>query len=182
VRFRSSNLSRGPRPKLAIADRCGYFFAVNKFLLAVAALSGISGPAWAQDLGGWNTPREALPLTGECEPVLDIFTIKMVVPDHVDWAITALSQSESIPLTEARAEELTGEPRPSGVNPEARPFLVRAVMGARTGWFQIYPCSAGLFVGHGSMSQEPPIPSRVPLVVWLLRQPIRVYATWVFAQ
>jgi hypothetical protein len=158
------------------------FPRVNKLLPALAALIGIAQPTWAQDLGGWETPREALPLTGPCAEPLDGATIGVVRGDLLPWAFEALSRSEVVPLTEARAHELTGGPRPAGVNPEAHPFLVRAVMGAQTGWFQVYVCRAGLFVGHGSMSREPPIPSRMPLVLWLMEQPARVYATWSFAQ
>lgn len=155
---------------------------MNKLVLALALVAAPAGPVCAEDLRGWDTRREALPPTGACAPPLDGATIRLVEPRFLAWAFQALSQAEAIPLTEARARELTAEPRPAGIDPDARPFLVRAVAGANTGWFQIYACDAGLFVGHGSMSREPPIPSRMPLVLWLMRQPGRVYATWVFAQ
>jgi hypothetical protein len=155
---------------------------MNKSLLAIAALAAFHGSSQAQDLGGWETAREALPLTGPCAEPLDPFAIMMVEPRLLPWALDALSQSEVIPLTEARAQELTGGPRPSAADPEGHPFLVRSVMGSQTGWFQVRVCGAGLFVGHGSMSQEPPTPSRVPLVLWLRQKPARVYATWSFAQ
>jgi hypothetical protein len=64
-----------------------------------------------------------------------------------------------------------------------RPYLVRAVAKHEgTGGFYAKMCGRDLHVSHGSLGRTIPPSTRVPLVIYLNRQPDRVFATWSIAE
>jgi hypothetical protein len=64
-----------------------------------------------------------------------------------------------------------------------RPYLVRAVAKHEgTGSFYAGLCGSDLHVVHGSLGRNIPLSTRVPLVIYLSRQPHRVFASWSMAE
>jgi hypothetical protein len=64
-----------------------------------------------------------------------------------------------------------------------KPYLVRAIAkNEGTGTFYVYICGDDLEITHGSLGHSVPQSQRVPLVIYLKRQPQRVFAAWAMAE
>lgn len=85
-----------------------------------------------------------------------------------------------------RDEEILEQKRETvaqGLDRKVNPFLVRGVLkNEYTGSFDAALCPSGLSLSHFSLGRSEPPTKRVPVVVFLLREPEAVFPSWGMAE
>lgn len=98
------------------------------------------------------------------------------VSDHRAEAEKRLENNSVASLTEADLSYYGVDAK--HLAPGRRPFLVRALMGNKgTGRFVVYLYDESIVIHHGSLGSYWPPLERMPLVVWLAKEPGQVFVS-----